>query len=153
MEESLFSACGASSEPEPALKSAKTEGGVFESATIGLTIKHGRSSYPLPVMPTSTIAELKQQLEELTEVPRGMIKLMFKGVLQDDSQVSETKLKDGSKVMMLGNKQAVVEQALVRPPDSEIGEVFDDFDLDYVPTMEDFESNSANQVAKPFTLF
>jgi ubiquitin-like domain-containing CTD phosphatase 1 len=112
---------------------------------LNLTIKHGKASYELAVATTSSIADLKERLEVLTEVPQGMQKLMFKGVLQDSCIVCESKLKDGCKVMMLGNKQSVVEKAIERPPDSEIGEVFDDFDLDFVPTMEDLERNSANQ--------
>ncbi|XP_065826827.1 ubiquitin domain-containing protein UBFD1-like [Oscarella lobularis] len=52
----------------------------------------------------STVGELKTQLESLTGVPVAMMKLMYKGALNDDSkQLKDLKISNGAKMMVVGS--------------------------------------------------
>lgn len=46
---------------------------------IQITIKHGKNTHTLEVRPCQTIAEMKDMLMKITNVPPAMQKLMFKG--------------------------------------------------------------------------
>jgi len=50
------------------------------------------------------LKRLKEHIEGLTGVPTAMQKLMWKGMLKDDElPLSQTQLKDGAKVMLVGS--------------------------------------------------
>jgi hypothetical protein len=81
---------------------------IFEEAddaavSLKLNIKHGKVLHEVVVKETDTIDQLKERLMDLTNVPPAMQKLMFKGKLEGATQIKDTKLKDGSKVMLIGN--------------------------------------------------
>jgi hypothetical protein len=78
-------------------------GGDASTVTLKLKIKHGKDLHELEVKETDTIDQLKDRLMDLTNVPPAMQKLMFKGKLEGATQIKDTKLKDGSKVMLIGN--------------------------------------------------
>lgn len=75
---------------------------------IALTVTHRGTSYPLSLLPDSTLAALHDQLEDLTSVPPSLQKLLYKGKKPthglDATEVTVTQagLKDGLKVQMLG---------------------------------------------------
>ena len=68
----------------------------------------------------------------MTEIPSEMQKLMFKGMLKDEKTLAESKMKAGTKVMLIGNKPEAIAAANTKPEDWE--EVIDDFGWDYIPT-------------------
>lgn len=46
---------------------------------VRFTVTHGKTLYELEISPQSTILELKQELEQRTQIPAAMQKLMYKG--------------------------------------------------------------------------
>ncbi|KAF8159365.1 WLM domain-containing protein [Crassisporium funariophilum] len=76
---------------------------------ISLTVTFRGKHHALLVLPDSTLAALHARLEELTEVPPLLQKLLYKGKKSTrDNDVHETTLvqaglKDGTKVQMLGS--------------------------------------------------
>ncbi|KAJ2957505.1 hypothetical protein NQZ79_g6794 [Umbelopsis isabellina] len=60
--------------------------------------------------PQSTVQELKQHLQDLTDVPVGRQKLMFKGLMKNEQTLSEAKVGQGSKIMLIGSKDEDIKQ-------------------------------------------
>ena len=110
-----------------------------------ITVKHGKVTHELTSLePSSSIEELKAVLQSMTDVPANMMKLLCKGKTLSDGAVTlaAAKIKDGAKLMLMGNPAAVVEAANTRP---EGVEVLDDFDLDYIPCAEEIEHHEDAQ--------
>jgi hypothetical protein len=71
-----------------------------------VSISHKGKSYAVQVDLTSTVSSFQAQLEELTSVPVGNQKLLFKGKkasAKGDDSLEAFGLKGGSKVQMLGS--------------------------------------------------
>ena len=91
-------------------------GGASGGASWKLVVKAGKAKHDIEVDPTAeTIADLKTKLHALTQVPPAMQKLMFKGKLNDGDKIGETKLKDGAKLMMVGNTMGDIIAATAAP--------------------------------------
>jgi hypothetical protein len=58
----------------------------------------------------STILDLKQHLHDLTGVPVERQKLMFKGLMKNEQTLSEAKVSQGSKLMLIGSKDEDIKQ-------------------------------------------
>ncbi|RUS17347.1 ubiquitin-related domain-containing protein [Endogone sp. FLAS-F59071] len=71
---------------------------------VRFTVTHGKTPYEFEISPESTILELKQELEQRTQIPAAMQKLMYKGMLKDETTIESSKIKDGVKVMLIGSK-------------------------------------------------
>lgn len=75
-------------------------------SAISVTVSYRGTSYPLSLLPDSTLEALRIQLEELTSVPPALQKLLYKGKGQGalDNQVTLIKagFKNGMKIQMLG---------------------------------------------------
>eukprot|EP01084_Bolivina_argentea_P310057 536403_1 len=52
---------------------------------------------------STTVRMLKSHLERETKIPLARIKLLYKGILNDDMKFCETKVKQACKVMMMGS--------------------------------------------------
>ncbi|KXN90690.1 hypothetical protein AN958_03975 [Leucoagaricus sp. SymC.cos] len=77
---------------------------------ISISVSHRGSSYSLSLPPSTSLADLHAQLEELTSVPPSMQKLLYKGKKagNDDTTLAQAGFKDGMKVQMLGSTVAEV---------------------------------------------
>jgi len=79
------------------------------SSPISLTISFRGKSHILSFLPDTTLAILHSQLEELTEVPPHLQKLLYKGKKApggsdaEEMTLIQAGLKDGMKVQMLGS--------------------------------------------------
>ena len=80
-----------------------------------LVVKAGKAKHEVEVSTSETIADLKTKLHALTQVPPAMQKLMFKGKLNDGDKIGDTKLKDGAKLMMVGNTMSDIIAATAAP--------------------------------------
>ncbi|VDD82641.1 unnamed protein product [Mesocestoides corti] len=80
-------------------------------ASVHLTVIHNRKRYPLELSPDLTVRDLKLQLEALTNVPADMQKLIFQGILQDETTLSELKLpSSGVKIMLIGSERSATDK-------------------------------------------
>jgi hypothetical protein len=75
---------------------------------ISVTVSYRGTSYPLALLPDSTLAALQVQLEELTSVPPSLQKLLYKGKraglgAEHETTLSEAGLKNGLKIQVLGS--------------------------------------------------
>ena len=93
----------AMTEAEPAADASIFEGADDGTPKLTLKIKHGKDLHEVQVKDTDTIDQLKEKLMDLTNVPPAMQKLMYKGKLEGAVAIKDTKLKDGVKVMLIGN--------------------------------------------------
>jgi hypothetical protein len=79
------------------------------SSTISLTVSFRGTPHVLSLLPDTTLAALHSRLEELTEVPPHLQKLLYKGkkaLGESDARemtLVQAGLKDGTKVQMLGS--------------------------------------------------
>jgi hypothetical protein len=73
------------------------------AASMTLHVKHGKSAYNVDISPSATVDELKIKLETLTGVDRSMQKLMFKGALNSGQTLAAAKVKNKSKLKLIGN--------------------------------------------------
>ncbi|RUP46882.1 hypothetical protein BC936DRAFT_146420 [Jimgerdemannia flammicorona] len=83
-------------------------------------VTHGKIPYELEMSPLSTVLELKQEIEQRTQIPPTMQKLVYKaavlqkngfltvviapGMLKDDMTIDSSKIKEGVKVILIGSK-------------------------------------------------
>ncbi|KAF7969245.1 hypothetical protein HWV62_27892 [Athelia sp. TMB] len=72
-----------------------------------MSMNHRGSVYPLSLLPSSTLASLYTQLEELTGVPPSLQKLLYRGkkAAEDASVITEAGIRNGLKIQMLGSTQ------------------------------------------------
>ena len=75
-----------------------------ERQNISLTVSYRGTTYPLALLPDSTLAYLHDRLEELTAVRPENQKLIYKGkkTAPDDAPISDAGIKDGAKVQLVG---------------------------------------------------
>ena len=73
---------------------------------ISLTVSFRGKSHSISISPDSTLSELHSRIEELTEVPPSLQKLLYKGkkaTASDEATIAEAGLKNGIKIQMLGS--------------------------------------------------
>ncbi|GAW15449.1 hypothetical protein ANO14919_048580 [Xylariales sp. No.14919] len=83
-------------------------------ASIPVVVKHQGKKYDVEVDPESTGEVFKFQLYSLTGVEPERQKVLLKGVLKDDTPMSNFSLKPGQNIMMLGTPSSEGKD-LVRP--------------------------------------
>ncbi|KAJ3033471.1 Ubiquitin domain-containing protein ubfd1 [Rhizophlyctis rosea] len=66
-------------------------------------VQYKKDSHDVTMGESDTVLELKKRLEELTGVHVNMQKLLWKGMPKDTQTLSEAKIKDGVKVMLMGS--------------------------------------------------
>ncbi|KAL0482491.1 hypothetical protein AKO1_014466 [Acrasis kona] len=74
--------------------------------TLTLEISHGKNNYTINIPVTSTVANLKEKIQDQTQVPPSVQKLIikgFKGKLEDSSVLETLNIKNNSKVMLIGS--------------------------------------------------
>ena len=89
-----------------------------------IKVVHGKSAHELDLPPTTTIFDLKQSLEHLTQVPVATQKLLYKGqMFKDDSKpLDACGLSDGSKVILMGSTLGqIIQVNFPSPPSSTHG--------------------------------
>ncbi|CAG8542394.1 462_t:CDS:2 [Ambispora gerdemannii] len=57
----------------------------------------------------SSVRGLKEHMEEVTGVPADLQKLIYHGILKDDSTLRNSNLKSGARITMIGSSQAEVQ--------------------------------------------
>eukprot|EP01112_Ceratiomyxa_fruticulosa_P023142 TRINITY_DN8733_c1_g1_i1.p1 TRINITY_DN8733_c1_g1~~TRINITY_DN8733_c1_g1_i1.p1 ORF type:complete len:162 (-),score=31.31 TRINITY_DN8733_c1_g1_i1:98-583(-) len=73
-----------------------------ESVTVSVGFK--KQNYPITIGLDKTVGDFRLEVEKQTNVPPGLQKLMFKGMLKDDSQTIRTAgFKEGAKLMLIGS--------------------------------------------------
>ncbi|PPQ75443.1 hypothetical protein CVT26_016217 [Gymnopilus dilepis] len=73
---------------------------------ISLTVSFRGKNHSISISPDSTLSELHRRIEELTEVPPSLQKLLYKGkkaTASDEATIAEAGLKNGIKIQMLGS--------------------------------------------------
>jgi len=63
-----------------------------------------KNKYDVVVRPEETVLDLKTKMQELTQLPPSMQKIMFKGLCKDDRTMKDLKVTKGTKIMMVGSK-------------------------------------------------
>jgi len=77
------------------------------SSSLSFSVSFRGTTHDFSLLPDSTLAELQARLEELTEVPPSLQKILWKGKKVmgngEDITLVEAGLKNGTKVQMLGS--------------------------------------------------
>ena len=108
--------------------------GAAAAASWTLLCQHGKNKHSVVIDPALTILNLKERLQELTGVSSALMKLMFKGMLKDVDAVGASKLKDGCKVMVVGNALVDILAATTAPKAAEgAAELVDDSNMTEAP--------------------
>ncbi|CAM9251154.1 unnamed protein product [Chrysoparadoxa australica] len=98
---------GDQGEEAPQVEQEKVEGQIIAgTGPISITIAWGKhATFTVKgIEEALSVLELKRMLEGVTGVPFNRQKLMYKGMLKDDSKLSDTKIRDGVKVTLMGTK-------------------------------------------------
>lgn len=94
----------------PALVTKENSPEVNESSIV-FHVVHNRTKHQLSLHPNSTIKDVKQTLEPLTNVPVNMQKLIFRGILSDNACLKDLKLPQrDAKLMLIGTTPSDAEQ-------------------------------------------
>jgi len=105
--------------------------------------KWNGKEYPVFVMPSDTIQDLKHKMEELTKVQPKRQKIMglsLKGKLPpDDALISSLNVKPQHKFVMMGTVEEQIHSVINAAADP--SNVIDDFDYDYVPDEQEAKHN------------
>ncbi|KAH8833168.1 WLM-domain-containing protein [Flagelloscypha sp. PMI_526] len=75
------------------------------STTFNFSVSFKGTSYPLALTPDTTMKDLQLHLEELTQIPPHLQKLIYKGKkasAQDDLSIRDNGIKNGTKIQMIG---------------------------------------------------
>ncbi|CAB4254526.1 similar to Saccharomyces cerevisiae YFR010W UBP6 Ubiquitin-specific protease situated in the base subcomplex of the 26S proteasome, releases free ubiquitin from branched polyubiquitin chains [Maudiozyma barnettii] len=79
----------------------------MSESTFEFNVKNAGKNYPITLTSSESISDLKQKIEELTQIPIARQKYMIKGGLSDDSVTNiSTIIKPGSTLMLLGTPDA-----------------------------------------------
>eukprot|EP00878_Enallax_costatus_P020509 GHUV01021685.1.p1 GENE.GHUV01021685.1~~GHUV01021685.1.p1 ORF type:complete len:136 (+),score=58.03 GHUV01021685.1:194-601(+) len=88
--------------------SKQEEAAADSGPQIQFKIQYGKNSADLKRPASSTIAELKAEIEKTLSIPPSMQKLMYKGLLKNDTDTLEkVGIKNGAKVMLIGSRLVV----------------------------------------------
>jgi len=88
--------------------SAASSVGVVSAAAplgdpIDVKVVWNKNKYDVVVRPEETVLDLKTKMEELTQLPPAMQKIMFKGLCKDDRTMKDLKVTKGTKIMLVGS--------------------------------------------------
>ncbi|CAH8496200.1 unnamed protein product [Heterobilharzia americana] len=105
-----------------------------QEPSVSLTVLHNRTKYHLTFLPSTTIAEVKQALEPLTNVPVDMQKLIFVG----------------AKLMLVGTKPSEAEQVRLSEASNHVqgGDMLDESRAD--PVIDWSEQTEHKQVLERY---
>jgi len=70
---------------------------------IDVKVVWNKTKYDLVVRPEETVLDLKTKMQELTQLPPAMQKIMFKGLCKDDRTMKDLKVSKGAKIMLVGS--------------------------------------------------
>jgi len=77
---------------------------IEEKQVMNFKLTFGKKVHDITFDSNAPLKRLKEHIEGLTGVPSTMQKLMWKGMLKDDElPISQTQLKEGAKVMLVGS--------------------------------------------------
>ncbi|SBT36014.1 ubiquitin carboxyl-terminal hydrolase 14, putative [Plasmodium ovale wallikeri] len=78
---------------------------------VNVTVKWKSNVYSdLQLNISEPLTSFKEQLWKLTNVPPEKQKLMYKGLLKDDTNLASLNIKDKDKIMLVGSAETLVEQ-------------------------------------------
>lgn len=107
------------------LDAPAAENQITPSADPGPEVKfklvYNKTNYEIVMGENRTVRELKDHIETLTKLPRAMQKLMFKGLVKDDTKtLKELKVVKNSKMMCVGTTMSDLVAVTTKPSSSEI---------------------------------
>lgn len=70
---------------------------------IDVKVVWNKNKYDVVVRPEETVLDLKTKMQELTQLPPAMQKIMFKGLCKDDRTMKDLKVAKGTKIMLVGS--------------------------------------------------
>ncbi|XP_075261252.1 ubiquitin domain-containing protein UBFD1-like isoform X2 [Convolutriloba macropyga] len=103
---------------EEALDVVKEEEKPEEFITI--KVAYNKTIYDTKVSKSKTVLDLKMQLQKSTGVPESLQKLMYKGMLTDNTKIANSSLVEGCKVLLIGSKVSDVVQVNKVPTKTEL---------------------------------
>ncbi|KAJ3089996.1 Ubiquitin domain-containing protein ubfd1 [Quaeritorhiza haematococci] len=112
-------------------------------------LTYGKKTYEITFESSSTIADLRKEVETVTGVHPHMQKLLFKGVLKDEQTLKDAKIKDGVKVMLMASKLEDVLQSITAPTTSAAAEAPTTKSVDKVAWCEKTEHKKIIDKGKP----
>ncbi|CAH8525154.1 unnamed protein product [Schistosoma rodhaini] len=108
-------------------KLPETNNIIPQELPISLTVLHNRVKHHLVFQSSTTIAEVKRSLEPLTHVPVDMQKLIFRGILSDNTTLGELSLPGKDvKLMLVGTKPSEAEQVRLSEANNHANEEISD---------------------------
>ncbi|KAJ3184125.1 Ubiquitin domain-containing protein ubfd1 [Irineochytrium annulatum] len=69
-----------------------------------IKVAYRKEIYDIELEPTSTVAELKKEIESRTNISPPLQKVIFKGILKDELTLEDAKLTGGAKVMLMASQ-------------------------------------------------
>lgn len=107
------------------LDAPATENQITPAADPGPEVKfklvYNKTNYEIVMGENRSIRELKDHIETLTKLPRAMQKLMFKGLVKDDTKtLKELKVVKNSKMMLVGTTMSDLVAVTTKPTTAEI---------------------------------
>jgi hypothetical protein len=86
------------------------EAAVTKVELLSFRVTHRKTVLKVTLPATATVADLHTKLEELTEIPVQLQKIMYKGGMKDKAKtLREVGIKDGVKMMLMGSKPTALE--------------------------------------------
>jgi len=101
------------------LKSEKAPEVIIEKVKFKLV--YAKTNYEIEFPLDQKVEDLKQHIEQLTGVPKGLQKLMFKGMLKSEDTLRTANIKDGAKLMLVGSKVNDVVEVVTAAPNLSTG--------------------------------
>jgi len=85
---------------------------------------YNKQTYEIIMGEKQTVRALKDHIETLTQLPRSMQKLMYKGLLKDEGKtLAEIKVTKNCKMMLVGTTMTDLVAVTTKPTTSEIAQV------------------------------
>lgn len=83
----------------------------MSSEEIAITVTHRSQTYTLDLDVTVTVQDLQERLAELTDVPSGLQKLLYRGKknVSPESSLLSAGIANGTKVTLLGNPESTIQ--------------------------------------------
>lgn len=83
-----------------------------DTPQVTFKVQYGKSSAELKRPASSTVADLKAEVEKALAIPPSKQKLMYKGLLKDDAAtLQKVGIKNGAKVLLIGSSEADIAAA------------------------------------------
>ncbi|KAJ3048447.1 Ubiquitin domain-containing protein ubfd1 [Rhizophlyctis rosea] len=91
--------------PPTTTQDAKRKGEDLEQGPqITFKVTHQKQTYDITMADSKTIADLKTKIEEVSGVHVNLQKILYKGMPKDTQTLSEAKITNGVKVMLMASK-------------------------------------------------